>query len=63
MGLAPPIAGRSPTYLLRQLYEIQTGIRAGANAVPMKIGIAALSLDDLIAAAAWAAALPPGRQP
>jgi cytochrome c553 len=63
MGLAPPIAGRSPTYLLRQLYEIQAGIRAGANAVPMKISIAALSLDDLIAAAAWAAALPPGRQP
>jgi cytochrome c553 len=59
MGLAPPIAGRSPTYLLRQLYEIQTGIRAGANAAPMKIGIAALSLDDLIAAAAWAASLPP----
>jgi cytochrome c553 len=59
MGLAPPIAGRSPTYLMRQLYEIQAGIRSGANAAPMKIGIAGLSLDDLIAASAWAASLPP----
>jgi cytochrome c553 len=59
MALAPPIAGRSPTYLMRQLYEIQRGIRGGPDAAPMKIGIAALSLDDLIAAAAWSASLPP----
>jgi cytochrome c553 len=60
MGLAPPIAGRSPTYLVRQLYEIQSGIRSGGNCAPMKIGVAGLSLDDMIAAAAWAASLPPG---
>lgn len=60
LGQAPPIAGRSPTYMIRQLYEIQAGIRAGAAVAPMKIGIAALSLDDMIAAAAWAASLPPG---
>jgi len=63
MATAPPIAGRSPTYLVRQLYEIQAGIRAGADVAPMKIGIATLSLDDLIAVAAWAASLPPGTRP
>lgn len=57
LGLAPPIAGRSPSYLVRQLYEIQSGIRAGANAAPMRVAIAALTADDLIAVAAWAAAL------
>jgi cytochrome c553 len=60
LALAPPIAGRSPTYMIRQLHEIQVGIRAGSNIAPMKIGIAGLSLDDMIAAAAWAASLPPG---
>jgi cytochrome c553 len=55
LGIAPPIAGRSPSYLMRQLYEIQSGIRAGANVAPMKVAIAALSADDLIAVAAWAA--------
>jgi cytochrome c553 len=58
--LAPPIAGRSPTYLVRQLYEIQSGIRAGSAAAPMKIGVTGLSPDDMIAVAAWAASLPPG---
>ncbi len=61
-GQAPPIAGRSPTYMIRQLYEIRAGIRAGAIVAPMKIGIAGLSLDDMIAAAAWAASLPPGHR-
>lgn len=57
LGTAPPIAGASPSYLMRQLYEIQSGIRAGANVAPMKVAIAALSADDLLAVAAWAASL------
>ena len=57
LGVAPPLAGRSPSYLIRQLYEIQSGIRAGPNVAPMKVAIAALTPDDLIAAAAWAASL------
>jgi cytochrome c553 len=57
LGVAPPLAGRSPSYLVRQLYEIQVGIRAGPNAAPMKAAIAALTPDDLIAVAAWAASL------
>jgi len=57
LGVAPPIAGRSPSYLMRQLYEIQSGIRAGPNVAPMKVAIAGLTPDDLIASAAWAASL------
>jgi cytochrome c553 len=57
LGVAPPIAGRSPSYLMRQLYEIQSGIRAGPNVAPMKVAIAGLTPDDLIATAAWAASL------
>ena len=30
-GLVPPIAGRSPTYILRQLIGFRTGARAGAE--------------------------------
>jgi cytochrome c553 len=57
-GLAPPIAGRSPTYLLRQLLALQTGARAGAAAALMKTLVASLSLEDMVAAAAYAASLP-----
>lgn len=57
-GLAPPIAGRSPTYILRQLLALQTGARAGAGAALMKTLVASLSLEDMVAAAAYAASLP-----
>ena len=55
----PPLAGRSPTYLVRQLYDIQHGVRSGPAAAAMQPVVASLSLDDMIALAAWAASLPP----
>ena len=58
-GLAPPIAGRSPTYLLRQLVALKTGARTGPRATLMKTIIATMDLDDMVAAAAYAASLPP----
>jgi cytochrome c553 len=60
-GLAPPIAGRSPGYLLRQLLALQTGARAGAGAGLMKTVVANMTLDDMVAAAAYAASLPPSQ--
>jgi cytochrome c553 len=57
-GLAPPIAGRSPTYTLRQLLALRTGARVGARAALMKTLVASLSLEDMVAAAAYAASLP-----
>jgi cytochrome c553 len=59
VGLIPPIAGRSPTYLLRQLLAFQTGARSGATGLPMRTVTTNLSLDRMIDAAAFAASLPP----
>jgi cytochrome c553 len=58
-GPVPGIAGRSPTYIVRQLYDIQHGVRAGAGSVFMKPTVQKLTMDDMIALAAYAASLPP----
>ena len=54
-GLAaiPPIAGRSPSYAVRQLYEFQTGARNGAAAALMKPVVANLTIADMVALAAY----------
>jgi cytochrome c553 len=57
VGLIPPLAGRSPTYLLRQLVAFKTKDRAGDSAPPMQAVAAALGMADMIAAAAYAAAI------
>ena len=36
IGPIPGIAGRSPSYLVRQLYDFQRGTRAGSSAALMK---------------------------
>jgi len=59
VGAAPPLAGRSPTYLVRQLFDMQRGVRAGPNAQMMKPAIATLTLADIITIAAYAASLEP----
>jgi len=50
---APPIAGRSPFYMLRQLVAFRTKTRNGATSTPMQAVTAALSLDEMIAAVAY----------
>ena len=56
MGTAPPLAGRSPSYLVRQLYDIQYGFRSGDAVAPMQPEVAHLNADDRIAIAAYLAA-------
>jgi len=60
-GLAdvPGIAGRSPSYLFRQLYDLKHGARKGPNANLMKPVLANLSEADLTALCAYAASLNP----
>ena len=58
----PALAARSPTYLVRQLYEFKHGIRAGAQSALMKPTVENLAVDDMIALAAYAASLPPRAQ-
>jgi cytochrome c553 len=60
MGVAdvPPIAGRSPSYLVRQIYDMQRGARNGASAQLMKLVIANLNADDMVAIAAYVSSRP-----
>ena len=57
--LAPSIAGRSPSYIVRQLYEMQTGARTGSGVMLMKAAVARLSPDEMIDVAAYLASLKP----
>jgi cytochrome c553 len=61
VALIPPLAGRSPTYLLRQLVAFKTKDRAGSAAAPMQAVAAALGMPDMIAVAAYAAGQSPMR--
>ena len=55
VGDVPPIAGRSPSYIVRQLFDIQQGTRRGAGTDLMKIIVAKLDRNDMAAIAAYVA--------
>jgi cytochrome c553 len=57
--VAPTIAGRSPTYLFRQLYDFKSGARKGPNSDTMKPAVEKLTLTDMIALVAYSASLAP----
>ena len=59
IGPIPGIAGRSPTYIVRQLYDFKHGARAGASSALMKATVEKLSEDDMISLAAYVASLTP----
>jgi len=61
MGVAdvPPIAGRSASYIMRQIYDMQKGTRNGASSQLMKMAIAKLDKDDIVAIAAYVSGLMP----
>jgi len=58
-GMAPPLTAQSPTYLLRQLVDFSRGTRHGSQAEAMASVARSLSIDDMIAVAAYAASLVP----
>ncbi len=47
MTVAPPIAGRSASYGMRQLYEFKVGLRTGGNAALMKSVLEKLNNDEM----------------
>jgi cytochrome c553 len=55
----PPIAGRSPSYMVRQMWDIQQGTRNGDTAQLMKIIVANLTKEDMVAIAAYVASQAP----
>lgn len=58
-GNVPGIAGRSPTYMVRQLYDFKNGARAGTGAAQMKLVVENLAVEDMIALTAYAGSLAP----
>jgi cytochrome c553 len=59
LGPVPALAGRSPSYLFRQLYDIQHGTRAGSWTALMQPVVAKLSEEEMVALAAYAASRAP----
>jgi cytochrome c553 len=55
----PPLAGRFPGYLFRQLYGFRSGARGGDAAAPMRAVVAGLNDANLVDLAAYAASLKP----
>ena len=62
-GPVPGIAGRSPSYLARQLYDFQQGTRNGAAAPLMRPVVANLTHDDMVAITAYLAFVGQGAPP
>ncbi|TAM84168.1 MAG: c-type cytochrome [Acidobacteria bacterium] len=58
-GNVPSLAGRSPSYIVRQLYDFRSGSRNGPGAELMKPVTAKLTIDDMISLAAYLASLHP----
>lgn len=59
LGPVPPLAGRSPSYTVRQLFDFQQGSRKGAWSALMREAVARLTVDDMIDLAAYTASLEP----
>jgi cytochrome c553 len=57
MGDLPPIAGRSPSYIARMLWDFKTGARGGPAALPMQAPVAPLDGSDLTDVAAYLSSL------
>jgi cytochrome c553 len=55
----PGISGRSPSYMVRQLHDFKSGARAGKDSALMKASVEKLTVEDLVALAAYAASLSP----
>jgi cytochrome c553 len=58
LGSVPDIAGRSPAYMARQLYDIQVGARLGGMVELMKPVVANMTNADFVDVTAYLASLP-----
>jgi cytochrome c553 len=58
LGPVPGIAGRSPSYIARQLYDMQSGARRGEWTELMKQVVVKMSDEDLVNVSAYVASLP-----
>ncbi len=59
LGPVPPLAGRSPSYTVRQLFDMQQGVRKGPWSALMTAAVEKLTVDEMIAIAAYTASREP----
>ena len=59
LGPVPPLAGRSPSYTVRQMFDLQQGVRKGPWSALMKAAVETLTIDDMISIAAYTASREP----
>lgn len=59
LGNIPGIAGRSPSYMMRQLWDMKQGTRSGVQAQLMQPIIANLTVDDMTAIVGYLASIEP----
>ncbi len=53
MGDVPPLAGRSPSNVVRQLYNFKLGARTGSDMLPMQPVVEQLTDEDIVNIAAY----------
>ncbi|MGH2400063.1 MAG: c-type cytochrome, partial [bacterium] len=58
-GPIPALAGRSPSYTMRQLFDMKTGTRRGPWSEVMKPIVNQLSVQDMMALSAYAGSIAP----
>jgi len=58
LGPVPGLAGRSPSYVVRQLHDMQMGVRKGTWSDLMKPVVAKLTAEDMLNIAAYTASRP-----
>lgn len=59
LGPVPGLAGRSPSYMGRQLYDMQNGFRKGEWTTLMKPVVAKMTPEDIVAVTGYIASLKP----
>jgi cytochrome c553 len=59
LGPVPPLAGRSPSYTVRQMFDMQQGVRKGPWSPLMRAAVEKLTIDDMIAIAAYTSSREP----
>jgi cytochrome c553 len=59
IGPVPALAGRSPSYMARQLHDLQTGARNGAWSDLMNAAVENLTIEDIVNIVAYTASLEP----
>jgi cytochrome c553 len=60
LGPVPGIAGRSPSYIARQLHDMQRGDRKGPWVVLMQPVLGSMTADDILNVTAYVSSLPVG---